>query len=442
MRGRICSAVLLLSLTACKSVVRNVPISDLYAVSQGNLTLGIVPVENDDSLRAYRLLVCRKSASYPKWMLEDNNRCRHALIAPDGREVVFLQDDLERDFATKYAGHAKGIVMPALVAVAVVGGGTWAIKQNFIASKLEGVRTFFDNVKGKVVKIIPERFKHANIKLNWIETPRARWRYLFNKLQKQGVDIVNRVPGVNIVTDLPRATREQGMIVEQAEELLRLQKTKETLSKMKKLGDDSEAYDKYIEELTAEGHQLNGVESLGFAPGSFLDTAVPIRRQARVAFSASEVADDGIKAMDSYLTGLPKYNDIQRIMYVVGQQANQLDATIAKVDIDINSARAKLDKLKGDRQYSPIAGVQLDALKKAGGIAAAGVGVYALQTMTALDKSIWGYGDRQVSSHWSQVFHEGSLADARGGADIRVILQTLADTFDYRINEEALALGN
>ena len=445
MRGGIYGGLLLLLLMACKPIARQPVVSDLMAVSDGKMTLGVVPAENGEGLRAYRLLVCRQSASYPKWMLEDTNRCRHALMAADGREVVFLQDDLKRDFATKYAGHAKGMIVPALVAVAAVAGGAWVIKQNFIASRLEGVKTFFDKAKNKVVTVVPERFKNVDLKLNWIEAPRAQWRHLFNKLQQQGIDTINRVPGVNIVTDLPKATREQGIIVEQSEEVLRWQKTKRTLNKMKKLSGDTEGYNKFVDDLTAEGYKLNGVEELVLGvqsqDGSFLKANAAVRRQAKAVFKTDELTDDSLKTVDNYLNDLTKYNDILRIMYVKGTSVDGLDDAIKRVDDKINKARTALDKLKADREYSPIAGVKLSTLKSVGGAVAAGVGVYAVQTMTALDKSIWGYGDRQVSAHWSQIFHEGDLADAKDGADIRKILQTIADTFGYRVNEEALILG-
>ena len=115
---------ILLLFVACKPVARG-PVSDLEAVSDGNLTLGMVPVESSNGAQAYRLLICRKSASYPKWMLEDNNRCRPALLDDTGSEVVFIHDELERDFATKYTDYAKGFAVPVLVGVGATAAVFW-----------------------------------------------------------------------------------------------------------------------------------------------------------------------------------------------------------------------------------------------------------------------------------------------------------------------------
>ena len=139
-------AVLLLVM-ACKPISRGPgPDYDVSAIGNDTLTLGMVPVRNNSGVHAYRLLVCRKSASYPKWMLEDSNRCRPALLDQDSSEVVFLQDDLERDFATKYVGYAKGFILPALIGAGAVtigasaartgaGAGKWVIEKGFDTAK-------------------------------------------------------------------------------------------------------------------------------------------------------------------------------------------------------------------------------------------------------------------------------------------------------------------
>ena len=98
------SLLFVLLALACKPAVRKAPESDLHAIADDSLTLGVTPVEKDD-VQAYRLLVCKKAMSYPKWMLEDNNRCLPGLVTEEGDEVIILPDHLKRDFATKYKGY-------------------------------------------------------------------------------------------------------------------------------------------------------------------------------------------------------------------------------------------------------------------------------------------------------------------------------------------------
>ena len=76
-------------------------------------------------------------------------------------------------------------------------------------------------------------------------------------------------------------------------------------------------------------------------------------------------------------------------------------------------------------------------------IGAAGGAGLATAIMLAIDKSIWGYADRQVSKHWNQIFVENDdFKDTRRVKDVRFILQTLADRFDYVVSQRALQLAN
>ena len=76
-------------------------------------------------------------------------------------------------------------------------------------------------------------------------------------------------------------------------------------------------------------------------------------------------------------------------------------------------------------------------------IGTAGGAGLATAIMLAIDKSIWGYADRQVSKHWNQIFVENDdFSDTRAVRDVRRILQALADEFDFVVNERALALGD
>ena len=116
------------SFMACKALVRQ-SVSDLTAISDENLTLGIVPITRSDGTHAYRMLLCKKAEVYPPSMLADENHCRAALHDRSGAEIAFLPNDFRRDFGTKYKGYAKKatIFTLAIVPFALVGlnAGMW-----------------------------------------------------------------------------------------------------------------------------------------------------------------------------------------------------------------------------------------------------------------------------------------------------------------------------
>lgn len=450
---RVSLGLALLLFSACKPMVRQ-PIASLTAISDGNLTLGVVPVENEGGTQAYRLLVCRRAANYPKWMLEDSNRCRHALVDDYNNEIVFLQDDMERDFATKYTGYGKGLVVPGIIAAATVAGGyfggRWLIKQPFISTPLEHVKSFYDKATGKVKTLIPDRLKNIDLNLRWIETQRARYRQAFSKVQIKASAVGGRMTD-NVTTNLLAATREQGAIAREAEELYHWKETRKMLTEMMKFtgnASDTTRYDNYVKKLTNRAIKLNGDKPLAYnTKGSLLQAVQTMKNDADAAFKAKTLDQEKIAAISKYLDNLPKYNEIRRIMYVtkLKNSLSIIGQSVESADKHILSSMKNLDELKNTRVYSAIGGIKLETmqrLKKPAALTGAGAAVFALQTMTDIDKSIWGYSNRQVSAYWSQVFREGGLDDPRGVADLQVILKALADTLGYRVNEAALALGN
>ncbi len=92
------------AMVACKPLAR-APVMDLHAVTDGRLTLGVVPSATNDGMEAYRLLLCKKTAVYSEQAFNDPHVCRSALLDDNGQEVVFLHNELRRSFATKYSGH-------------------------------------------------------------------------------------------------------------------------------------------------------------------------------------------------------------------------------------------------------------------------------------------------------------------------------------------------
>lgn len=72
-----------------------------------------------------------------------------------------------------------------------------------------------------------------------------------------------------------------------------------------------------------------------------------------------------------------------------------------------------------------------------------GGGIAGVAVMIAIDKSIWGYGERQLGEHWNQIFNEeAEFDDATPVKDINGVLEKLAAIFGYKVNSSALALAN
>ncbi len=102
------------------------PKSDLRAVTDGKLTLGVVASRDEQSgSNAYRLLLCKKGALKASHF-DDSSFCRAALRDTSGAEVVLLANERRRSFAAKYGGYAAVLAGAALAAVGVRQGVKWA----------------------------------------------------------------------------------------------------------------------------------------------------------------------------------------------------------------------------------------------------------------------------------------------------------------------------
>ncbi len=73
------------------------PISKTAAVTNGDLVLGIVPLEDGESEKdqRYRLLVCKALPEYSVQALTDKSVCRSALLTQDGEEVDLVGNKLD-----------------------------------------------------------------------------------------------------------------------------------------------------------------------------------------------------------------------------------------------------------------------------------------------------------------------------------------------------------
>ena len=79
--------------------------------------------------------------------------------------------------------------------------------------------------------------------------------------------------------------------------------------------------------------------------------------------------------------------------------------------------------------------------RQAWGLSGLAAGLGATAMLTSLDKSIWGYGEKQLGEYWSQIFSDkASFADATAIEDMPAVLNKLAEVFGHRVNAAALQL--
>ncbi len=461
---------ILLLFVACKPVARG-PVSDLEAVSDGNLTLGMVPVESSNGAQAYRLLICRKSASYPKWMLEDNNRCRPALLDDTGSEVVFIHDELERDFATKYTDYAKGFVVPVLIGVGVwaavfgpgatkgilpVGGGEggllkWGKKwvnrgwvHDRIAEPLGrkwGEFKSWEKFDNKVFNWITKAPASGLGLLqkgtawaipNWVIVPTARLR-LLHHLNQTG-KFAEGTYGVGISAQ--KAINEQIEIVKHANDLYGLKEVERLLKGMKKVKAGEEA--DHIAKLQKDLDKLLDVkkDDAGEVLSSFKGSMEKLDKNSLEYLESLPK----LKRINAYEKVIADAGANEGFGFVEGQMTTLTKKAARKEDAPADSIQAASRALfdaRATREYTMF-GVSYEGFKNIAIKGAAGV---ALVTMTDLDKSVFGYADRQTSMHWSQVFSEGMQSD-NTVKDLPALLTGFADFFGHRVNPQALALGN
>ena len=476
------------SFVACKPIARQ-PVSDFHAVTDGNLALGAVPVESDDGgeAQAYRLLVCKKSMTYPKWMLEDDSRCRSALLTENGDEVVLLPDHLQRDFAAKYEGYAKAAAIPVAVVLVASGGmmarGAWIDVAKKAGGVVGGLESGLRGAVGSAGKAIDETVKggaywfdsHVPVKwvsqhgfvrtpiaklwegISWVaEQPYKIWANLAKRVR--GIDL--RVTTVTFDKQILKSTLKKGgknARIEANDILMKsieynaitgkLNRLKQVQRDIRNMNDD-----KIQDYMTKAGNDADdfGKKFIGnkgeikkHADGDKHKTLEKIVGKEKQP-SAKEV--DNVVALHSNFMHYRKYSYNQEIAAFKDQPAEEfrkyLDDTIKALEGDeagsVNSAKNAYFAAKGGRQYGlnggDITTQKVNTAAMAGVLASVGI-------LATMDQSIWGHGDRQVSKHWSQIFSDGnSFQDNTQATDLRGILNTLANDFDFVVNEKAFQL--
>ena len=168
---------------SCKSSVRS-PLTDLYAVTDGRLTLGIVPSTSDSGMEVYRLLVCKKNHVYNHQIFANNSFCRPALLDKKGQEVVLFPNKLRRPFATKFKHYAAVGAGVTFAALGVVGGIKWFLHSSKYADEAIARSRdveFFKEEQGRLSELI-SKHRDAITEL----TQKARERSLeVSKLQTE-----------------------------------------------------------------------------------------------------------------------------------------------------------------------------------------------------------------------------------------------------------------
>ena len=413
---------------ACKPLVRQA-VSDISAVSDAHLTLGVVPIERSDGMHAYLMLICKKARVYSSGMLADDNRCRVALLDHNGAEVAFLPNEFKRDFATKYKGYAKAVVVSlAIVPVALAAGyaGAWRHARKIKAPK----RDFL-------------------LQLEWLNKYGENgWRYYQSAWN---FELVQHIKAARTAKNSALAESALAGIRSSAESLSDAAELK-AIEDIKKILDGYEDWPHnkkraLYDEIKKEVDDYK--EPPSFPREDFLELNIEyLSKQSRLNFDNMETYGHSFvgntlqfkqwKINEKYLdyfekTYLSKEERIERYGYSFKHYRHgflyHLDERWARIVSNVSD--------KGENKIK-----QADKLRKEFAsldfFGAAGLG---LATMLAIDKSIWGYEERQVSKYWNQVFVENEdLKNTRAVKDIVPILQALADEFDFVVNARALQL--
>ena len=461
------SLLFVLLALACKPAVRQAPESDLHAIADDSLTLGVTPVEKDD-VQAYRLLVCKKAMSYPKWMLADESRCLPGLVTEEGDEVIILPDHLKRDFATKYKGYAKSTtwVVPAfaLAAVGAVFGKTaakavaktkpaelaarpvkWFTSKSFVEKPVAFVTNTFTSAKnwfGDTVTGIkgkfPDRFKLDDTAISdkYVLYYKAEAENALDLLTKEGKHIND--------------TRGKVRSLEKIEELRASHRTKDLLQEQTKLK-DANAVNARIKELeeSIDGNFIEEYEGKITARLGIDDLGDRIKntRKYHEMKSTSEVVDL-LKTNKDNMPELTNAISVRTEEIIDTRIPNMKTELMNKHNVEFGTGGLKHKDARtlGVGHASVRAGASAVG-RAATSDAAKGIGagtVVAYGVMVSFDKSIWGYSDRQVSKHWSQIFHDqGDFGeDSASVRDLPGILKSLADAYGFTVNSKAIALGN
>ena len=116
-------------LSACKPIHRAREGSNLQSVTDGRVTLGVVPVSGNSGMNGYALLLCKNSHTYSNSRFTDDRYCRPALLTDTGQQAVFLPDQMKgHDGSINYRSTVTNAAIFMGVAGISVIGGKYALK--------------------------------------------------------------------------------------------------------------------------------------------------------------------------------------------------------------------------------------------------------------------------------------------------------------------------
>ena len=428
------------SFMACKPLVRQ-SVSDLTAISDENLTLGIVAITHSNGTHAYRMLLCKKAEVYPPSMLADDSHCRVALHDRSGAEIAFLPNDFRRDFGTKYKGYAKKatIFTLAIVPFALVGlnAGMWRHVKKMKAVEKGDIKFGGKGLSGDFTGDLIDKGLGDSGYLYYSKA----YDFHFSQLE-----VIDDKGIIKLSNPLHPAIYELGS----AARLKVMTDNKKLLAELSNLAPDARKVrlDKLEEEVKALN---NGV--LNDGPESFLREFDAVQYNIHRLMGGMDeipVPEGGLPsvtkeledASKAYKEGILRKEEILVKMEIL-EKSNNLEQLAKNTDEDLLELKEELldQDAKSLRGYLEKARLEKFAKRdtKIGAIGGAGL---ATAILLAIDKSIWGYADRQVSKHWHQIFVENDdFNDTRQVNDVRLILQVLADRFGFFVSQKALQLA-
>ena len=441
-----CSVVIV---TACKSLMRQ-PHSEIRAISDAQLTLGLVPIQKGDGMHAYRMLVCKKAGAYPPQLLEDDSHCRVALLDEDSTEVVFWPNDFKRDFATKYKGYIKHAVLAtiAVVPLALVGrqAGHWKITKLINKEQGGGSLALKDFADGKFSRKLID----SGIGSNGLMFYRHAWhvssREIFAEIAKStSTDVKEIQEEIKAFNDLTN-------MFKSAAELKALGDSKRFFEQISTIPNDKikARYDRLEEEIIDYNGSIRLDEEGSFTK-NFLEHTKYYQELITVATAAGKsldevkaLAEELRKAAEVYGKWLPFYEELSaKLTVLMGRNNSDYYRIVGRINDNFVNKQAELLANENDVLRLSVEMVETDSnARRNASMYALGGGGLGIGILSAIDKSIWGYADRQLNQHWNQIFVDNDdFAEAQPVLDISVLLKALADEFGFAVNERALQLA-
>ena len=394
-------------------------------------------------MQAYRMLLCKKAEAYTPSMFEDDSRCRTALYDRKGAEVAFYPNDFKRSFGTKYKGYAKQatIFSLAIVPFAIVGGTIGGFKYfKKLYNIAEGKASFSD--KGFSGKLTADLIDKGLGKKGYLYYDKAyQTNFLLfrvNKISRTDEEIRKAVIGIQDASDT-LATAAKLRVMEDNKKLLaelsNLSGDKRT-ARFEKLAEQVKALNNGVEG-NAEGSLIKNFDDQNNRLKQLFDTAYDGRTPIE---ELKNTSDEIEKIGAKYHENLLQREEIA-IKTRILENKDGLEQLSTQADEEIASLKKTLlaqdaNSMRGLAEVTGLA-------KRDATIGAAAGGGLAASFLLAIDKSVWGYADRQVSKHWNQIFVENdAFQNTRRVKDVKFILQTFAEKFGFVVSQRAFQLAN